>query len=166
MDLLTIITVLIFISAAFSYLNQRFIKLPGTIGVMSIAIVVSLIVLLIGKAGGEKSGLITNLARDINFSSVLLNVMLGFLLFATALHFDYQKLKALRLPIILLSTIGVLASAGIFGVLLYAVTLLLHITLPLVYCFVFGALISPTDPIAVAAILKKSTIPPRLETLI
>jgi len=166
MDLLTIITVLIFISAAFSYLNQRFIKLPGTIGVMTIAIVVSLIVLLLGKTGDEKSGLITNLAHNIDFSSVLLNVMLGFLLFATALHFDYNKLKALRLPIIVLSTIGVLVSAGVFGFLLYSVTLLLHISVPLIYCFVFGALISPTDPIAVAAILKKSKIPPRLETII
>src|SRR6476661_2701508 len=150
MDLLTVITVLIFISAAFSYLNQRFIKLPGTIGVMTIAIVVSLIVLLLGKTGDEKSGLITNLAHNIDFSSVLLNVMLGFLLFATALHFDYNKLKALRLPIIVLSTIGVLVSAGVFGFLLYSVTLLLHISVPLIYCFVFGALISPTDPIAVA----------------
>jgi len=166
MDLLTVITVLIFISAAFSYLNQRFIKLPGTIGVMTIAIVVSLIVLLLGKTGDEKSGLITNLAHNIDFSSVLLNVMLGFLLFATALHFDYNKLKALRLPIIVLSTIGVLVSAGVFGFLLYNVTLLLHISVPLIYCFVFGALISPTDPIAVAAILKKSKIPPRLETII
>jgi len=166
MDLLTVITVLIFISAAFSYLNQRFIKLPGTIGVMTIAIVVSLIVLLLGKTGDEKSGLITNLAHNIDFSSVLLNVMLGFLLFATALHFDYNKLKALRLPIIVLSTIGVLVSAGVFGFLLYSVTLLLHISVPLIYCFVFGALISPTDPIAVAAILKKSKIPPRLETII
>jgi monovalent cation:H+ antiporter, CPA1 family len=166
MDLLTVITVLIFISAAFSYFNQRFIKLPGTIGVMLIAIVVSLIVLLIGKTGDEKSNLITNLAHNIDFSSVLLNVMLGFLLFATALHFDYKKLKVLRLPIILLTTIGVLVSAAIFGVLLYPVTLLLRIPVPLLYCFVFGALISPTDPIAVAAILKKSKIPPRLETII
>ena len=166
MDLLTVIAVLVFISAAFSYLNQRFIKLPGTIGVMSIAIVVSLIVLLLGKTGDKKSGLITNLAHNIDFSSVLLNVMLGFLLFATALHFDYKKLKELRLPIILLSTIGVLVSASIFGALLYAVTLLLDIAIPLIYCFVFGALISPTDPIAVAAILRKSKIPPRLETII
>ncbi len=166
MDSLTIITLLIFMSAAFSYINQRFIKLPGTIGVMAIAIVVSLIVLLIGKTGNEKSGVITNLAHNIDFSSVLLNVMLGFLLFATALHFDYKKLKALRIPIILLSTLGVLSSAAIFGVLLYGATVLLHITLPLIYCFVFGALISPTDPIAVGAILKKSKIPSRLDTII
>lgn len=148
MDVLTIITVLIIISAAFSYLNQRFIKLPGTIGVMAISVVVSLIVLIIGKTGNEKSNFITALARNIDFSSVLLNVMLGLLLFATALHSDFTKLKALRLPIIFLSTIGVLISTATFGILFYAVIRLLHISIPLIYCFVFGALISPTDPIA------------------
>jgi CPA1 family monovalent cation:H+ antiporter len=166
MDLLTIITILILISAAFSYFNQRFIRLPGTIGVMAISVVASLIVLIIGKTGNGKSNLIITLAQNIDFSSLLLNVLLGMLLFATALHFDYKKLKALRLPIIVLSTIGVFISAGVFGILFYGATLLLHIPLPLIYCFVFGALVSPTDPIAVAAILKKSRIPQRLETII
>jgi CPA1 family monovalent cation:H+ antiporter len=165
-DILTIITVLIIISAAFSYFNQRFIKLPSTIGVMAVSLVVSIIVLIIGKTGNAHHNIIIALAHNIDFSSVLLDVMLAFLLFATALHFDYKKLKALRLPIILLSTIGVLVSAGMFGVLLYGATLFLHIPIPLIYCFVFGALISPTDPIAVAAILKQSKIPPRLETII
>lgn len=166
MDLLTIITVLIFISAAFSYINQRVIKLPGTIGVMTIAIIVSIAVLVIGKWGNNKSNLITNLAHSINFSSVLLNVMLGFLLFAMAVHFDYKKLKELRRPVMLLSTFGVFLSAGVFGALFYWVTSLLHIHIPIIYCLVFGALISPTDPIAVASILKKSKIPARLETII
>lgn len=165
MDVLTIITVLIILSAAFSYFNERFIKLPGTIGVMTIAVVVSIGVLVIGKTG-EKSGLITNLASNIDFSAVLLNVMLGFLLFAMALHFDYKKLKELRRPVIILSTIGVLVSTTIFGSLLYGITLLIGIHIPPVHCFVFGALISPTDPIAVASILKKSKIPQRLETVI
>ena len=166
MDLLTIITALIFISAVFSYLNQRFIKLPRTIGVMTIAIVVSLIVLLIGKNGNGNSSLIFNLAHSIDFSSVLLKVMLGFLLFAMAVHFDYKKLKELRLPVALLSTLGVLISASVFGGLIYLATLLLHIHMPFIYCLVFGSLISPTDPIAVASILKKSKIPIRLEMII
>lgn len=166
MDLLTIITLLILISAAFSYFNQRFIKLPGTIGVMTISVMVSLMVLIIGKTGNGNSYFITTLAHNIDFSSVLLDVMLGLLLFAAALHFDYAKLKALRLPIIFLSTIGVVISTGTFGILFYAATRLLHISIPLIYCFVFGALISPTDPIAVGAILKKSKIPPRLDIII
>lgn len=73
--------------------------------------------------------------------------MLGFLLFASALHFDYQKLKALRKSVLILSTLGVVVSTGVFGGLLFGTAYLLRIDIPLIYCFVFGALISPTDPI-------------------
>ena len=166
MDVLTIATVLIMVSAAFSYLNQRLIKLPGTIGVITISVVVSILILVVGKTGNGLAQTIITLAHSIDFPSILLNVMLGFLLFASAIHFDYQKLKEQRWPVLLLSTIGVLVSAGIFGALLYGVTQLLSVDIPLVYCFLFGALISPTDPIAVGAILKKSRIPPRLGTII
>lgn len=166
MNILTVITLLIIISATFSYLNQRIIKLPGTIGVMTISVVVSLVLLIIGKVSDQKSGLIISLANNINFSKLLLDVMLGFLLFATALHFDYKKLKELKLAIIILSTVGVILSTVIFGFLFFWTSLLLKIDMPLIYCFLFGAIISPTDPIAVAAILKKSKIPPRLETII
>ena len=154
------------VSTAFSYFNERFIKLPGTIGVITISVVVSVIILIVGKTGNTLTTTITSLAHNIDFSTVLLNVMLGFLLFASAIHFDYQKLKEQRWPVLLLSTIGVLVSTGIFGGLFYAVTLPFPFDIPLVYCFLFGALISPTDPIAVGAILKKSKIPPRLETII
>lgn len=166
MDLLNIITILIIISAAFSYLNVRFIKLPGTIGVVTISVVVSVIILIAGKTSNDITKSISLLAHSIDFSKVLLDVMLGLLLFASALHFDYRKLKEQRLPVFILSTIGVLASAAIFGVLLYLAMQMIDINIPLVYCFLFGALISPTDPIAVAAILKKSKVPPSLLTII
>jgi CPA1 family monovalent cation:H+ antiporter len=166
MNLLTIITILIFISAVFSYLNERLIKLPGTIGVVTISVVVSVVILIAGKTSNGITETITTLAHNIDFSKVLLDVMLGLLLFASALHFDYQKLKEQRSLVLLLSTIGVIVSAGVFGGLLYLVIQFLHIDIPLLYCFLFGALISPTDPIAVAAILKKSKIPARLHTII
>ena len=166
MDVLTIITILIIISAAFSYFNERFIKLPGTIGVITISVVVSIIILIAGKTNNTIAKTMVTLANSINFSKVLLDVMLGLLLFASALHFDYRKLKEQRLPVFLLSTLGVLVSAGVFGGLLYGATLLLKINLPLVYCFIFGALISPTDPIAVGTILKNSKISPKLNTII
>lgn len=156
MDLLTIITVLIIISAAFSYLNVRFIKLPGTIGVVTISVVVSILILIAGKTSNGISNTIITLSKSIDFSKVLLDVVLGFLLLASALHFDYQKLKEQRLPVLLLSTFGVLVSTGVFGGLMYGITLLLKIDIPLIYCFIFGALISPTDPIAVGSILKNS----------
>lgn len=164
--MLTIITILIIISAAFSFLNDRFIKLPGTIGVMTISVVVSILILIAGKTNNYITKTIITLANGINFSEVLLDVLLGLLLFAGALHFNYKQLKAQRLPVFILSTIGVLVSAGVFGGLLYGVTLLLKINLPPVYCFIFGALISPTDPVAVSAILTKSKISPKLHTII
>ena len=166
MNLLTIITILIIISATFSYLNERFIKLPGVIGVVTISIVVSVLILVIGKTSNELTNSVETFAQSINFSKVLLDVMLGFLLFAGAFHFEYQKLKEQRLPVFLLSTLGVIISTGVFGGLLYLVTLPFHVDLPIIYCFLFGAIISPTDPIAVAAILKNSKIPPRLNTII
>ncbi len=166
MGLLTIITILIIISAVFSYLNERIIKLPRVIGVVSISIVVSILILVIGKTSNGLTKSVETFAQSINFSKVLLDIMLGFLLFASAFHLDYQKLKEQRLPVLLLSTLGVIISTGVFGGLLYLVTLILHIHLPLIYCFLFGAIISPTDPIAVAAILKNSKIPPRLNTII
>jgi len=166
LDILPIITILIIISAGFSYLNEKFVKLPGAIGVMIMSVVASIVVLIMGRIGDEKSNLLTRLAHNINFSEVLLNVMLGFLLFASALHFDYQKLKAMRKPVLILSTLGVVVSTSIFGILLFGAAYVLHIEIPLIYCFVFGALISPTDPIAVSAIIKKSRIPPKLATVI
>jgi CPA1 family monovalent cation:H+ antiporter len=166
MDILSVITVLIIISAGFSYLNEKFLKLPGTIGVMTISVVVSVVVLIIGKIGDEKSNLITTLAHNIDFSEVLLDVLLAFLLFASALHFDYQKLKALRRPVLILSTLGVVVSAGVFGGLFYGIALLLKIHIHLIYCFVFGAIISPTDPIAVGALIKNSKMSPKLATII
>lgn len=147
-------------------MNERFVKLPEPIGVMTMSVVASIVVLIIGRIGYAKTNLLTILAHNINFSEVLLHVMLGFLLFASALHFDYQKLKALRRPVLILSTLGVLASTGVFGGLLFGAAYFLHIDIPLIYCFVFGALISPTDPIAVGAIITKSRIPPKLATII
>ncbi len=153
-------------TAAFSWLNARFLKLPGTIGVMTVAIVVSFIVLITGKTYTGLGGTIASLTGSIDFSKILLDVMLGFLLFASALHFDFEKLKQQRKAVFVLSTIGVLISTSVVGGLLYGLTHLVDLDLPLIYCFVFGALISPTDPIAVAAILKKSKIPPALNTII
>ena len=166
MDILSIITVLIIVSAGFSYLNERFVKLPGTIGVMIMSVTASIVVLIIGGIGSEKSNPLSTLAHNINFSEALLNVMLGFLLFASALHFDYEKLKVLRRPVLILSTLGVIVSTAVFGGLLFCAGYLLHIDIPFIYCIVFGALISPTDPIAVGAIITKSRIPPKLATVI
>jgi CPA1 family monovalent cation:H+ antiporter len=166
MDTFTIIAALITISALISYLNLRFIKLPGAIGVMFVSILLSIFILVTGKAFPTAFNFIRELTRSIDFTKTLLDIMLAFLLFASAFHFEYKKLQEQKRPVLVLSTIGVVGSTIIFGLLLDITTTLLHIDLPLVYCFLFGALISPTDPVAVMSVLKKSRIPSSLETII
>ena len=166
MDILAIISLLIIISTLFAYVNLRVLKLPGTIGVITISVLVSIGILVAGKFGKSVGTPIVMLIENIDFSKVLLDVMLGFLLFASALHFDYKKLREQFKPILVFSTIGVLISTSVFGGLLYFITNYVGVNIPLIYCLIFGALISPTDPIAVAAILKKTKIPKKLETII
>ena len=166
MAFLPVLTFLIVTSTLFSYVNVRWLKLPGTIGVMVVSIAVSVLVLIAGKSDQGIAGTILEVTRSIDFSKVLLDVLLGFLLFASALHVDVKRLKTQRRAVLGLSTFGVILSTAAFGLLLYAAAYFTGLGLPLIYCFIFGALISPTDPIAVAAILKKSKIPARLETII
>lgn len=166
MDILQLITLLLLVSAGISYINQRFIKLPGTIGVVAISVVVSVFIVVIGKTNNNLAAKIKEASDSMDFSRILLDVMLGFLLFASALHFDYQKLRKQRWPVFALSTLGVLISTLLFGLLLYYFTGLFTINIPLIYCFIFGALISPTDPIAVGSILKHSKISEKLSTVI
>lgn len=166
MDTFTTITILVTISALISYINQRFVKLPGTIGIMVIAISLSILILITGKTFPAAHDFISSLTSNIDFTKTLLDIMLAFLLFASALHFDFEKLKAQKLPVLILSTVGVIGCTTIFGFLFYWAALFLGIDIPLLYCFLFGALISPTDPVAVLSVLKKSKIPPSLETII
>lgn len=166
MDTFTTITILVTISALISYLNHRYVKLPGTIGIMVIAISLSVVIMITGKTFPSVYNFISELTSSIDFTKTLLDVMLAFLLFASALHFDFEKLKAQKRPVLILSTVGVIGCTTIFGFLFYWAASFLHIEIPLMYCFLFGALISPTDPVAVLSVLKKSKIPPSLETII
>lgn len=166
MDTFTTITILVTISALISYINQRFVKLPGTIGIMVIAISLSILILITGKTFPAAHDFISSLTSNLDFTKTLLDIMLAFLLFASALHFDFEKLKAQKLPVLVLSTVGVIGCTTIFGFLFYWAAMFLGIEIPLLYCFLFGALISPTDPVAVLSVLKKSMIPKSLETII
>ncbi|MES2274814.1 MAG: sodium:proton antiporter [Bacteroidota bacterium] len=166
MDLFFIIALLVIISATYSYINARFIKLPGTIGIISLAIGVSVVVLIIDHVNPRASKYLTVLAKNIDFSRTVLNIMLGFLLFAGSFNLNVKKLKREMRPVLVLSTIGVILSTGIFGTLFYFIAPLFHIYVPLIYCLLFGALVSPTDPVAVGAIIKGSRLPAHLETII
>lgn len=166
MDLFFVIALLVITSAAYSYINARFIKLPGTIGIISLAIGVSIVVLIIDSVNPAAAKYLTALAKNIDFSRTVLNIMLGFLLFAGAFNLNVKRLKREMRPVLALSTFGVIISTAIFGTLFYFIAPIFHIYVPLVYCLLFGALVSPTDPVAVGAIIKNSRLPTHLETII
>ena len=163
MQVYNLITIIIVLTATFGYLNFRFIKLPGTIGIMLISLVASLIVIVIGNWHPHFFQKTTDLINSVDFDTALMKVMLSFLLFAGAIHIDIQKLKKQMTSVIAFSTIGVMISTFIVGALLYATTGLLAIQIDFIHCLLFGALISPTDPIAVLGILKDAKIPETLE---
>lgn len=166
MNLFFIIALLVIISALYSYINARFFKLPGTIGIVSLAIGVSVLVLIIDKINPRASTYLTLLAKNIDFSRTVLNIMLGFLLFAGSFNLNTKQLKREMRPVLVLSTIGVILSTAVFGTLFYFIAPIFHIYVPLVYCLLFGALVSPTDAVAVGAIVKQSRLPLHLETII
>ena len=167
MDMLQITAVLISLTAVFSFLNYVFLKLPSTIGVMAISMALSLMLLLLGGLGfpllleQEQS-----LLAGIDFSTTLLHGMLSFLLFAGALHVDINRLSEMKWIVASLATIGVLISTLLVAVLLWGVSLLLDLPLTFIHCLLFGALISPTDPVAVISTLKTLGLPASLETKI
>ena len=166
MDIFTIISVLVFLSAIFGYLNARFLKLPNSIGLMLITIVFTLVVFVIGYVDDTLINAERYIITQIDFKSVLLDVMLSFLLFAGALHTNFEQLKVQRWPILVFSTLGVLVSTFLVGTSMYYLLQLLGMEISFIYCLLFGSLISPTDPIAVLGILKKAGAPKKLETKI
>lgn len=163
---ITTITLLIALTASFSYINFRWIKLPSTIGIMFMALVCSLLLVLLGQFHNPFLHLPVQFLSRIHFESVVMNVLLSFLLFAGSIHIDVKKLKKEMIPVASFATISVVLSTVIVGVLLYLVFKLFGQHLDLIYCLLFGALISPTDPIAALGILKKAGIPSSLEAKI
>jgi CPA1 family monovalent cation:H+ antiporter len=163
MKLFNILAVLITLSAVFSYLNYRFIKLPTTIGVMAISLLGSLGIAVLGPLGFGLEEDALRLLNSIDFDETLLHGMLSFLLFAGALHIDLDRLRRQKWIIGTLATVGTVTSTFIMGTLAWLVLGWLNIGLPLMHCLLFGALISPTDPIAVLGILKKAGVPESLE---
>ena len=166
MSIFTVITILTVLSAAFAFINTKFLKLPFTIGLMIIAICFTLVITIAGNFNPfilEEANLIID---SIDFETALLDIMLSFLLFAGALHTKIDGLKKQRMPIALFATMGVLVSTFIVGTLMYYIVQALGHQIDYIYCLLFGALISPTDPIAVLGILKDANAPKKLETKI
>ena len=159
-------TIIIMLAAAFGYFNKRFLKLPRTIGVMIIALLTSLAMVLAASYFPDLFTQTKTMILSIDFYTVLMEVMLSFLLFAGSIHIRLNDIKSERVPIIAFSTIGVLISTVIVGGLMYYLLQAFNLDVPLINCLLFGALISPTDPIAVLGILKSAKIPKSLETKI
>jgi monovalent cation:H+ antiporter, CPA1 family len=166
MEIYNLFTVLIVLSAIFGYINYRYIKLPGTIGIMVMSIVTSLIVVTIGSISPEFTSYFTSTISKVDFGKILMGVMLSFLLFAGSINLDSQSLKLERKPVLVFATFGVLLSTLIVGTLIYYVLQLFSIHISYLHCLLFGSLISPTDPIAVMSILKDAKIPKELRVRI
>ena len=156
-------SLLLVVAALFSYLNQRFLHLPATIGLMALALVSSLSLVGLGRLGVPQVLQVVEAVRTIDFHTVLMQVMLSFLLFAGAIHLDGRSLGRQRLPVLLLATVGTLISTLVVGSGLYALLPLFGLPLDFLYCLLFGCLISPTDPIAVMGILSEAGLPKSLE---
>jgi len=166
MQLFVLIALLVIVSAIYSYINARFVKLPGTIGIITIAIIGSVLTVIADHLDPDIGQRLMSVAKEINFSTIVLNILLGFLLFAGSFNANTKRLKKEMRPVVILSTLSVLLSAGIFGLLFHYLGDWLHIRIPLIYCFLFGALISPTDPVSVGNIIKNSKLPVNLSTII
>jgi len=153
-----LIAVLVSLAAVFGWLNHRFFRLPATIGLMVLSMVFSLGLVALGKAGLGNPGALVSVLEGVDFNEALLNGMLGALLFAGALHLDINDLREQKWVIFLLATAGVLLSTGMVGLGAWAIFHWVGLSVSPVFCFLFGALISPTDPIAVGAILRKAGV--------
>jgi CPA1 family monovalent cation:H+ antiporter len=163
MNISEILTITIVLAAVFAYINLRIIKWPPTIGIMVLSLGTSMVLAILGKFHPFLSDKAMQLASSIDFRDVLMNFMLSFLLFAGAIHIDAAKLKKEAWPILLLSTLGIVISTTLVGGMVWWLFQLFHMPIQFIYCLLFGALISPTDPIAVLAILKEANIPSSLE---
>lgn len=167
LTVLEISAIFLSITALLTYVNHRFIGLPTTIGVMVISIVLSIGAIFLGFLGFDQ--LIdyeVSLLEQLDFTEVLLDGMLSMLLFAGALHVNISDLKRYKLPIGILACVGTIVSAMLIAAALYFMLPLLGFGLPFLWCLLFGALISPTDPIAVMGILSSAGAPKSIETVI
>ncbi len=154
-----LLALLITLAAVFGWVNCRYFRLPGTIGLMVITMAFSLLLVVLGKAGLGGTGAVTSLLEAVDFDAALLNGMLGALLFAGALHIELDDLRSRRWIISSLATLGVLVSTALVGTGAWLLFGWLGHPIPYIYALLFGALISPTDPIAVGAILRKAGVP-------
>ena len=158
MDLFTVITIVLVLAAVAAYINDRFLKMPSAIGVMLAAACFSLILLLLDTVGAMDDSWAIEMVQGIDFQEVVFKGLLCFLLFAATMQTDSDLLSKSRWSILYLSTAGVVLSALICGTLMWWIVNSVGVPLPWIAAMVFGALIAPTDPVAITSIMRKSEI--------
>lgn len=163
MHLYTVITIIVSLSAVFSYVNHKFIRLPSTIGIMLLSLLSSVLLVLAGKWMPGLFVSVKEMVETLDFYELLINMMLSFLLFAGAIHINADRLRKERMPVIGLATVGTLISTIAVGYMAHFLFDAVGYKIELIYCLLFGALISPTDPIAVLGILKNARVPASME---
>ena len=163
MDLYQVCSLIIVFCALFSYINHRFIKWPPTIAIMVLSLLCSVVLILCERFVPAIHSYAVRLISSIDFEALLMKIMLSFLLFAGGFHLNAHRLAAQKWPILVLATVGILISTFLVGGAFYLLFSLFGIHVPFIACLLFGSLISPTDPIAVLAILKSAGIPESLE---
>jgi len=165
MSIFTIGAILVGLSALFGYINHRFLRLPHTIGLVVIALAASLSIIgfdLI-EPSFQIGQRVTGVLRQIDFNETLMHGMLSFLLFAGALHADFPALKTRRLTIGVMAVLGTLISTFVIGAVMWLGLGLFGFEIPFIWALVFGALISPTDPVAVLSLFKIVKVPDTLQ---
>ncbi len=166
MSIINTIAILISLAAVFSYINYKYLKIPSTIGLLAIALLMSLAIVLLGKMGFPIEDQAKTLLKGIDFNETLMQGMLSALLFAGALHVHLEELVKQKWVVAILASVGVITSTFLVGYASFYIFGWLGLDMPLIYCLLFGSLISPTDPIAVLGILKTVGAPKSLETKI
>ncbi len=164
--ILNFITIMVVLAAFFLLINVRFLKLPSTIGLMILALSLSLFIIFGELVFSTLREMSSNMMEQYSFSDILFKVMLSFLLFAGALEMDLATIGKEKWTILILATMGVIVSTFIVGFSIYYMLPVIGLELDLIYCLLFGALISPTDPIAVLAMIKKTKVSKNLESQI
>ncbi len=160
--------ILIVLAAVLGYLNQRFLRLPPSIGLTVMGAVASLMVVGVDRLtpSSHLASIIVRFIDGLDFHATLMDGMLSFLLFAGALHVDWNEMRRGRWPILALSTGGVILSTLLIGAGFYLLSHALGLAVPIAWCLVFGALISPTDPVAVMGVLKTANVTPTLKATV
>jgi Na+:H+ antiporter len=156
---------LLMLSALFGWLNRRFVRLPHSIGLLVMGLAASLLLVLVQVVFPNEQlyQQLTQALKQIDFTAVMMNGMLGFLLFAGALNVDLEALRDRAWPVVTLAFVGTIISTVIVGGAFWIAGLLIGYPIPLAWSFVFGALISPTDPVAVLSMLKNVHVPHALQ---